>query len=78
VFIHSALLEITDFLFTFVRVAHQMKLSNILDNTTVDKLSPGSVAIASSISKVFASVMTYPHEVCMTSLSLNLYGWIIT
>ncbi|CAL5350198.1 unnamed protein product [Camellia sinensis] len=38
------------------------------DNTTPNKVSPGKLAIASSVSEVVASVMTYPHEVVRSRL----------
>jgi solute carrier family 25 folate transporter 32 len=40
------------------------------DNTTVEALSFGDVAVASSVAKLAASTLTYPHEVLSQSLRL--------
>lgn len=35
----------------------------LLDETAIDKIPARDVAVASSVSKIFASTLTYPHEV---------------
>lgn len=42
-------------------------------NTTMDKLGARDVAVASSVSKIFASTLTYPHEVSKDMLLILIF-----
>lgn len=52
-----------EFLFTGFSSLYFTLNVDVSENTTMDKLGARDVAVASSVSKIFASTMTYPHEV---------------